>query len=73
VKIIKPGRPERPLTGRCDACSCVVECEESEATWLEDRPGDATACWGVKCPTPQCGRWIYLRRLPRGWPSHLRT
>jgi hypothetical protein len=73
MKIIEPGRPERPLTGRCDACLCVVECEESEATRIEDVPGDMTGYWGVRCPTPQCGQWIHLRRLPRGRPSHLQT
>lgn len=62
------------LAGKCRECGTMVECSKAEATWLEDRPGDPTACYGLECPDG-CG-WIYLsggkRRMRKPHNAKLR-
>lgn len=43
-----PRRKTRKLTGTCRDCGCKVECDVTEARYVEDRPGDGANC--VKCP-----------------------
>lgn len=61
IEVIKAGQPkgDTPMKGRCIQCDGTVRCIKSDATWLEDRPGDG--CFAVRCPTKDCGGWAYLK------------
>jgi len=60
IRVLKHGKPiSRLQGGKCQHCGCEVRCLQSDATWLQDGPGDTTACFGIGCP--DCERWIYLK------------
>lgn len=54
MKIIKQGQiviPQpRLYRGECSKCHCVIEVEESEVSFTDNRP----PCYRHGCPTPNC-------------------
>lgn len=51
MKIIRAGKLKaaKKMKGECILCNCVVQVAQSEARYVEDRPGDGAYC--VTCPT----------------------
>lgn len=64
MKIIKKGVILiKALTGRCSACGCEVECEQTEVVVKATHcPREQTTSYHTNCPTLGCGGTIHLRR-----------
>lgn len=46
--------------GWCQRCGCRVRCTQDEISWMDACDGRSSRP-AVECPTPKCGRFIYLQ------------
>lgn len=60
MEIIEKGQlpGEREHTGTCSNCRCKVRFKEKEAEYRSYPRNEAV--WVVKCPTPGCGKEIFV-------------